>query len=182
MENSQVRKQFYCKDCGKQLNHKKKIPPIRCQPCRLATQHRQSGTRLFWIWQAMKKRCFSPTQKDFKNYGARGITVCARWMTFENFVHDMGPRPRGMLLDRIEVNGHYTPGNCRWATPRQSGGNTRKNRYLTFRGETLHASEWARRTGLKPGCITYRLNHGWPVDLILTTRPTSGTGAPRSNG
>lgn len=185
MKRSQVRLKFRCADCGKQLRTDKKVPEgsiRRCQKCRYANYHKQSGTRLFWAWQAMKLRCFSPTNKDYKNYGARGITVCERWMDFRQFAEDMGPRPKGMLLDRIENNGNYEPSNCRWATPKQSGGNTRKNCWLTFRGETLHASEWARRTGLAPGCICYRLKHGWTAEQILTTRPTPGAKAPRSNG
>lgn len=116
----------------------------------------------------MKKRCLSPRNKDFKNYGARGITVCERWLKFENFVADMGQRPHPKaLLDRIDNSKGYELGNCRWATPRQSGGNTRKNVFLTFRGETHHAAEWARRTGIGVWRIYYGTARGWNVERIM---------------
>lgn len=79
-------------------------------------------------WAAMLSRCKYSCVKGYENYGGRGIKVCDRWADFKNFLADMGPRPKGHSLDRIDVNGNYEPGNCRWATARDQGLNKRNSR------------------------------------------------------
>lgn len=86
------------------------------------------ATPTYQTWKSMKKRCESPRHDSYAHYGARGITVCERWKTFSNFLADMGVRPDGMTLDRIDVNGNYEPSNCRWATPEQQGANQRPHK------------------------------------------------------
>lgn len=125
------------------------------------------------IWQTMKDRCFNPRNKDFADYGGRGITVCDRWSgskDFVNFLTDMGPRPaKGYWLERIDNDGNYEPRNCRWATPKEEQRNRRDNHPLTHNGLTLCISGWAEQTGLADSTIRRRLHRGWSVTDALMT-------------
>jgi hypothetical protein len=87
--------------------------------------HGSSRTPTYVTWTAMRRRCYNPNYGGFQYYGGRGIKVCERWQNFENFLQDMGERPVGMTIDRKNVNGHYDPANCHWATPIEQSRNRR---------------------------------------------------------
>jgi hypothetical protein len=118
-------------------------------------------------WCAMKARCENPKTSNFASYGGRGISVCERWKHFPCFLADMGSRPIGLSLDRINNNGNYEPSNCRWATSSQQSSNTRVNVFITNHGETHTAQEWARITGIDISTICKRVKAGWSEDDIL---------------
>ena len=130
-----------------------------------------ADTQLFRVWCAMRNRCNNPKVKCYPRYGGRGITVFDKWNeSFESFYSDMGPRPHGASLDRINNDGPYSLDNCRWATPSEQASNKRSSRIITFRGESRTQAQWAIVTGIDVRKIHKRLNKlGWDIDRALTT-------------
>lgn len=134
-------------------------------------KHDMKGTTEFRIWVQMRYRCRNPRYRFFKDYGGRGIKVCARWDSdFRNFFADMGPRPSlEYTLDRIDNDGDYEPGNCRWATRIIQQTNRRKARLFSAFGKSQTASEWGRQTGLSRNLIFMRIaKYGWPVERAVS--------------
>jgi hypothetical protein len=119
----------------------------------------------------MLQRCRNKDGKTYKSkrYGARGIKVCQRWEKFENFLKDMGLRPKGYSIDRIDSDGDYSPQNCRWATQKTQATNRKSTKIISYMGNSLCLSDWAKKIGISPGAITYRRKRGWNNNLIVST-------------
>lgn len=130
--------------------------------------HGLSKTGSFHSWVEMLRRCENPDAINYHLYGGRGITVCERWHKIENFFEDMGERPEGKTLDRIDTDAGYCKENCRWATKREQLLNKRNNRRILFDGRNLTVAEWADVTGINRNTIVGRLNSGWSPDRILS--------------
>lgn len=130
--------------------------------------HGLSGRPEFRPWTGMRQRCENPNHPAYPDYGGRGIHVCERWHSFPNFMADMGPRPSSRhSVERIDNDGHYEPGNCRWATRGEQSRNRRNNVRLTLGGHTLTVAEWARKIGCSQSRIRIRLRKGQPVEQVL---------------
>ena len=121
----------------------------------------------------MKRRCYNPEEKFYKDYGGRGIKVCDEWMdkkeghsNFQKWAVENGWE-EGRSIDRIDVNGNYEPNNCRWATPEEQANNRRNNNYVTINGVTKTTSEWARQIGISQNAFTGRINSGWTGEELL---------------
>lgn len=135
----------------------------------VATKHGMSNTPTYRSWAGMVQRCSNSDLAGWGNYGGRGITVCERWLKFENFLADMGERPKGTSIDRYPNNdGNYEPGNARWANRSEQNENTRAVRYITFNGESLSLSGWSRRLGIGVGTLGNRLDRGWSLERAFT--------------
>lgn len=143
-----------------------------------ATKHghckNKSFSRTYSSWRDMKRRCTNPNHKQFHNYGGRGISVCEHWKQFENFIADMGECPPGLEIDRIDNNGNYEPGNCRWATEAQQQRNRRNNRFLTVFGVTACLKDLAAHFGINRETARARLCKGLAPELAFTQSASGG--------
>jgi hypothetical protein len=138
--------------------------------CERGTHH-MSKTAEYNTWVAIKKRCYSQTDTGYDNYGGRGITVCSEWRDdFDAFYRDMGPRPEGTSIDRIDNDKGYSKENCRWATREMQNTNKRSNRHITALGETRLLKEWAEHTRINRTTLAYRLSQlRWSPDRAMST-------------
>jgi len=131
-------------------------------------KHGMSYTKIHKIWSGMHERCSNPNSAPYNRYGGRGIYVCDEWHKFENFYKDMGERPQGMSLDRIDNDGPYAPWNCRWATAKEQGRNSTLATPLTWKGKTQSIIEWSEELGINAQTISTRLSRGWSAERALS--------------
>lgn len=138
--------------------------------------HRKTGTRLYQIWCGMKQRCYYPKSNRFKNYGAKGIRVCDRWLDFNKFYEDVEVDykkhceeygERDTTIDRIDNTKNYCKSNCKWSTLWKRSHNRSNNHLLTHKGITKPLIEWRREKGFKRGLIENRLRRGWSIEKTL---------------
>lgn len=131
------------------------------------SKHGQSGddsTPTYLSWKSMHNRC-----RSHPRYHGRGIAICSRWSSFENFLADMGERPPRTSLERKDNNLGYTPENCIWATAKEQARNRETSHQLTFNGRTLSIIEWAEEIGVSERVISQRIQYGWSAERALTT-------------
>ena len=135
---------------------------------RLNAKHRMTHSTTWKSWKSMRDRCLRKTDKDYKNYGGRGINVCAEWLSFEQFYKDMGDRPQGKTLGRKDNNGDYCKENCRWESSSEQLNNRRVSRYIEHNGEKKTIAEWAKAIGVSRQTIRYRLEAGWKTEDVIS--------------
>lgn len=130
--------------------------------------HGKTKTPEYFVWINMRNRCNRETSADYARYGALGITVCERWLSsFENFLADMGQRPPGHSIDRIDPVGNYCPENCRWASLEIQSRNKKRTKYATLNGETKPVIEWCEIMGISYRTIRGRIENGWEPEKAL---------------
>jgi len=137
-----------------------------------STKHGIGGTRIYRVWKAIKTRCYNRNAKNYRDYGARGIRMCRRWLASPlNMLADLGPPPSSShSIERNDNDGPYAPWNCRWASPVEQGNNKRNNVRITHDGQTMTLSQWGRIVGIRPLTIRKRIKElGWPISKALST-------------
>lgn len=130
LPGDKTQRKVLCKcECGKEIKKSASIlklgKSLQCHLCNV-TKHGQEGGLTYNTWRCMMARCTNPRNHNYKNYMERGIKVCQEWHTFGNFFRDMGEKPKGLQLDRIDNNGNYEPNNCRWVTAKENSNNRRR--------------------------------------------------------
>lgn len=152
-----------------------------CYRREFARKHGMTGTPEYQAWADMINRCLNPKNPRYKDYGGRGITVCDRWRSsFDAFYEAVGPRPAGHLLDRIDNEGCYEPGNVRWVPSKVSARNRRTNHLVEWRGEMLTVTEWAERFDMNPTTLFHRLRRG--IRMEEATIKPAGRGRVKRKG
>ncbi len=138
-----------------------------CLALELVRTHGMESTPTYNSWARMKQRCLNPEYKQYSYHGGRGISICDRWLSFENFFADMGEKPNGTSLDRIDNDGNYEPENCRWATPKEQVRNRRNTVWVEFNGEKMPLGELANRVGIPDNILRHRINRGCSAEQAV---------------
>jgi len=144
------------------------------------TKHGMYKTKTFLTWKGMSARCNSNVPQAYKNYKGKGIKVCDRWLEFKNFYEDMGEKPEGLTIERINSNKNYEKSNCKWGTMGEQARNRDGNRYIEFNGKNQTIMDWANDLGVSWNCIKSRIDiYHWPVEKALTQPKCSRHRPPR---
>ena len=165
-ENQGKKVRWLCEcECGKQsIVQSGHLKNGSIKSCGCVGAHGMSDSSTYQSWRSMRQRCTDRNHRSFRDYGGRGITICERWNSFENFLADMGERPDNTTLDRIDVNGNYEPANCRWATDSVQRNNKRTSHFVEYAGEKKTISQWADDFGVNMRCLYSRLEYN---DFIM---------------
>jgi hypothetical protein len=127
--------------------------------------------------EAIMQRCYNINHTSYHRYGGRGIEVCERWrLSTQNLIDDMGFRPKGLTMDRIDNNGNYEPGNCRWATYKINLRNTSRNRMITYDGQSLCLTAWSELLHIPVNTIRKRMSVGWDLTRVFSRNTTPPIG------
>ena len=150
--------------------YKRAVSSIVCSNLFRKHGHGRTGniSRTYSVWIHMLNRCNNPINSSYSNYGGRGIVVCERWRIYENFLKDMGEKPNGNTLDRIDNNGNYELGNCRWVTMKVQQNNKRNNRKVNYMGKDMTISQLSERCGVNRGTLIYRIKKGMTVEEAVS--------------
>lgn len=144
----------------------------------LNKKHGLKQTAEYSVWQNMITRCTNSNTNCFYRYGGRGISVCDEWRDFEKFYADMGNRPNGMTLERIDNNGSYSKENCRWATLKEQARNTRRTKLVEHNGKTQCLKDWANEVGIVYNTLRKRfIIYGWSFEKAISTPPRTYSNA-----
>lgn len=133
--------------------------------------HGMEGTHIYHSWESMIQRCNNQNSQSYKYYGGKGIAVCKRWYIFANFYEDMGDRPEGMTLDRIDNKMDYYLENCRWSTYKNQARNRNNNRIIIYKNQQYCIAELAEIYGLTHSTLTTRIRQNWDMEDALTIPP-----------
>lgn len=133
--------------------------------------HNESTTRLYYVWQNMKQRCYDESLENYKDYGGRGIKICDEWMEYANFANwaKANGYKNNLSIDRIDVNGDYKPTNCRWVTMKQQNRNKTTTRYIELKGVKKSVGEWSEILNIPISTIINRLDRGCDAEEALNT-------------
>lgn len=133
-------------------------------------KHSLSKHSAYHTWNGIVDRCRNPKNAMWRHYGGRGIDVCEEWLDVMSFINDMGEKPKGMQIDRIDNNKGYYKENCRWVVSKENNRNKRTNLFISYNGETKCITDWAEVTGIHKSIIRQRLKYKWTPEEILTKK------------
>jgi hypothetical protein len=145
------------------------------------TSHGQSNTRLYDIWQGIKRRCYNKNETVYKYYGGKGIIMNEKWLDFTKFMEwaTSNGYTDKLTIERNDVNGNYEPNNCRWVTMKEQAANTTRSHNLTAFGETKIIQYWADAIGTSTSVILARLRRGWNIEDAVSLPPDMNRKRPK---